>query len=600
MTPEELSVANLFLIDFEKSGIHLNESSRKKFVNLNDEINQLGREFLSDTGSLEASIQVDRSELRGCDGWWNGTQQVQFIPTTPYYSSLLLRTAHDANLRKKMYTASNKPTEKQVQVLEEMLIKRAELANLLGKRSFADLFLEDKMAQTPENVSTFLSSLVKRNLPKVSGEMQLLQKLKQLNEKDPNIMGWDQQYYIYLFEAQLRQSHRQIYKKLSQYFSVGTVIKGLSNILETMYQLRFRLVDSVNYSELWDPSVRKIEVLDNNDEIVGIIYFDLFGRPNKPGIAAHYTLQCSRRVDDDDNNGISFDSKGLENPVMGPVHTSSSGKAYQIPVVVLSCCFNHPINGTPTLLSMNEVETLFHEMGHAIHSMVARTDYHNVAGTRCKIDFVELPSIFMETLGTSSTIIPFYAKHHATLDPIPEALIQDYKKLSNQFNILETQHQILLSSIDQAYHSIDLSNPPARNFSYDIIEQKQNSWGTYPYVKGTHLGIKFGHLFSYSATYYSYLLGRCFANKIWEKGFKGHDLRGDIGEVFRNEVLAPGGSRDPWLSISNCLYKFELVSSDGKGVSKENEVLLDKLSRGDGKSMEIVGEWGLGSTRTFH
>jgi intermediate peptidase len=212
------------------------------------------------------------------------------------------------------------------------------------------------------------------------------------------------------------------------------------------------------------------------------------------------------------------------------------------------------------LLTFSEVETLFHEMGHAIHSMLGRTKLHNVSGTRCMTDFVELPSVLMENFASSPEVLALYARHHETQEPLPYSLLNAYLYNRSLFKYSDLSHQIKLSLLDQYMHdSRALQNAFDPHQIYYELESKfglfephiDSQWHTY-----------FGHLFGYGATYYCYLFDRAIADRIWCKLFSDNPLNRDAGEKFREEVLAWGGSRDPWQCVAGVLDEPDLNSGD--------------------------------------
>ncbi|CAG8504765.1 2344_t:CDS:2, partial [Acaulospora morrowiae] len=450
-----------------------------------------------------------------------------------------------------------------------------EIAKLLGMESYSQLFLMDKMAKNPENVQTFLHSLADHHRPKALADLRLLQEAKMKytqSKKLPTIYAWDRDFYI---EKVRLNSSTQSVAPISQYFSVGSVIQGLSKLFSRLYGISFEPAD-IWPGEVWHEDVRKLDVIDESEGRIGTIYCDLFSRFGKYQNAAHYTVRCSRRVDDDD--GINDIPSGIDPADLGELATSNEGETikgragrYQLPVVVLVCDFGKPKNSkNPSLLSWVEVETLFHEMGHAMHSMIGRTDFHNVSGTRCPTDFVELPSILMEHFVHSPSVLSLFAKHFETRAPIPLDLIYSHRNARSKFSAMETQHQILMALLDQLYHS-NLANSSTFDTTA-ILANLQDTVGLYPSVPGTAWQVQFGHLYSYGATYYSYLFCRVLAGKIWQNTFEKDPLCREAGGKFREEVLRWGGARDPWSCIG--------------------EVLKDeRIMAGDNKSVSIVGEW---------
>ncbi|CAG8435758.1 6219_t:CDS:2 [Diversispora eburnea] len=575
---EELQVAKIFLRDFEKSGIHLSSAEREKFVQLSDKIITLGRKFTHNQPQRPINyIDVDASLLNELkiSSVINKKANIARISTKPWDAQVVLKHVKSEKVRKAMFIASNSATEEQVKTLENLLKIRGELALLLGMESYSQIFLIDKMVKNPENVQTFLRTLADRHRTKALEDLRLIQIAKQQeiqSESLPTVYAWDRDYYT---EKIKESSPTQPTTPISPYFSVGSVIQGLSKLFSRLYGISFRPAE-IMPGEVWNEDVRKLEVIDENEGKIGIIYCDLFNRFGKYQNAAHYTVRCSRRVDDDDSEGdISTELNITE---LGELPDSEPGETikgrngrYQLPVVVLMCDFANPTNSKgPSLLNWLEVETLFHEMGHAMHSMIGRTDFHNVSGTRCPTDFVELPSILMEHFVYSPSVLSLFAKHYQTRDPMPIGLIHSHLNARSQFSAMETQYQILMALLDQLYHSNLATSSTFDTTS--ILANLQDTVGLFPSVSKTSWQIQFGHLYGYGSGYFSYLFCKMLAGKIWKDIFEKDPLSRDAGQLFKKEVLRWGGSRDPWLCV-------------GKSLKDE------RIMAGDSKSVSIVGEW---------
>lgn len=191
----------------------------------------------------------------------------------------------------------------------------------------------------------------------------MLANLKQIEHDSKttlNICAWDRDYYI----AQFASQRSSPISPVNSFFSVGTVIQGLSRLFHHIYGMSFRAED-IRPGEVWDPSVRKLAVIDESEGVVGWIYMDLFTREGKPGGAAHFTVRCSRKMRDGEL--MEREAEGLPPLAVDGMRLGGRDGLYQLPVVVLMCDFSAPENGTPSLLNWHEVETLFHEMGHAMH-----------------------------------------------------------------------------------------------------------------------------------------------------------------------------------------------------------------------------------------
>lgn len=391
--------------DFEKSGIHLESARRQRFVDLSDEIQVLGRRFLGDVaagqnGNAEAAgvgkttlIELPQADelLTGMDkrfiqslprggafGAVKGKpRSSRFVPTYSWEAQMILRHAPNTQARRLIYEGSNAYDSERVGVLEDLLQKRGELAGVLGKESWAEVQLTDKMAKNPSNVMGFLGSLAENLRPRAMEDVATLANMKRAESSSlgrltgSKVYAWDRDYYTEKLAASLAPGARM--HPIGQFFSAGTVVQGLSRLFNRLYGLRF-VPAELRPGEAWSSDVRKVHVMDDVEGLVGIIYFDLFNRPNKSPNAAHYTVRCSRRIDNDDAVGDRLPSgwdwslgmTGVED--FEGVRVKGKEGRFQLPLVVLTTDFVRPtVEDGPSLLAWPEVETLFHEMGHAIH-----------------------------------------------------------------------------------------------------------------------------------------------------------------------------------------------------------------------------------------
>jgi intermediate peptidase len=401
----------------------------------------------------------------------------------------------------------------------------------------------------------------------------LLETTKQLDLRlnhQPKVNAWDREYYMQIYNA----SHPTTTNM--PHFSVGSVIQGLSRLFKHLYGVEFEHAP-LQSGESWHDQVRKLDVICEREGKIGTIYCDLFSRPGKTTNAAHYTIRTSRRVDNDDSaNDIkfAFPDRDIDvSKLMPPLHQPAASirgqeGLFQLPVIALTCDFSASAN--PALLSMFEVETLFHEMGHAMHSMLGRTDFHNVAGTRCASDFVELPSILMEHFVWHPQVLPLFSSNHVSPDAV-----QAFLKQRKRFSGIEVNSQILMALVDQQYHGAKAGNPQFS--SVKAWHQLQDQVGLFPSVPGTMWPVQFGHLFGYGSNYYSYLFDRTLARRVWESSFKANPLDREKGQAFRDNLLKWGGARDPWHCVADVLG-----GEDGA-----------KIVNGDEEAMRTVGDWGI-------
>lgn len=364
------------------------------------------------------------------------------------------------------------------------------------------------------------------------------------------------------------RSRRRNADILSSYFSLGTVMQGLSRLFTRLYGVRF-VPREPSPGETWTSDVRRLDVIDETDGHIAVVYCDLFEREGKNPNPAHFTVRCSRKISDEEYLEEALEGE-REDDGMASVRRPD-GSLYQLPTIALICDFTRGNPDRPTLLSFREVQTLFHEMGHAVHSMLGRTALHNVAGTRCATDWAELPSVLMEHFAKAPEVLGLFARHWETDEPLPMKLVTERLQQESLMEATETRSQILLSLLDQRYHS---GAPLERGFSSTgVYQDVERVYGLLPPVAGTSWQGFFGHLFGYGATYYAYLFDRAIAARVWKDVFERDPVRRDAGERYKEEVLRWGGGRSGWKCLAGVLGRVE-------------------LEEGGEKAMVEVGEWG--------
>ncbi|KAI1504413.1 peptidase family M3 [Biscogniauxia marginata] len=593
---EEQTVARLLQQDFKKSAIHLPQESRDQFVDLSQTISELGSDFVDDMQPEERYIDLPSSKFQGMDPRLAQKyirRGVLRLPTMSPEATVALRNAHDEDTRKAIYYATRTASRKSVETLEALLRSRAELAHLSGFDSYGQLALQDKMmAKTPESVHQFLLALSKRNAPLVEQEItDLLREKGQKLRSSPTatqLHPWDKDYYMQSIRSGMK-SRRRYNDFLSSYFSLGTVMQGLSRLFTRLYGIRLIPRDTLP-GETWHPDVRRLDVVSDTDGHVAVLYCDLFYRDDKSPNPAHFTVRCSREIlreeiqEAAEQNASGIDGlPRFESPIEAAndgMHVSEiSGALKQLPTIALVCDFNHEEDGRngPALLDYYQMETLFHEMGHAIHSVLARTSLQNVAGTRCATDFAELPSTLMEHFCADPSVLALFARHHETDEALPYQMVADKLDVFKRFEASERENQIILAMLDQEYHSSRVNQD---NFdSTTVYLDLQRKFGKLPPdPPGTRWQGFFGHLFGYGSTYYSYLFDQVLSERVWRvvfsAGQNGAALDRANGERLKENLLKWGGSRDPWKCLSNAL---------------QDERLID----GDEKAMRLVGSWGI-------
>ncbi|CAK7197486.1 Mitochondrial intermediate peptidase [Sporothrix eucalyptigena] len=615
---EERTVAEMLKLDFTKSAVNLPQASRDRFVDLSQQISEVGSRFVDSMAPAQPWVDLPSSACRGLDPmvarrFTRGS--TLRLPAVSGEAALALRTIYDEDARKTIYYASRTASPLSVATLEEMLGLRSELARLAGFDSYAHMALRDRMmAKSPESVHQFLTALSRSNAPLVEREVEDLVAAKRLanHSADIALNPWDKDFYM---SALRRAAETQgqgeenaeghvVPKKrdgpLSHYFSLGTVMQGLSRLFQRLYGIRF-VPRETPAGETWHPDVRRLDVVSDTEGHVAVLYCDLFYRDDKSPNPAHFTVRCSREIAADEIEEAATTSTlqdALTSEVLAPHDAANDGMAIsrdrttgvvkQLPTIALVCDFQRSGGGgnssifgkaadsKPALLTYHEVETMFHEMGHAIHSVLARTSLQTVAGTRCATDLAELPSTLMEQFAADPAVLALFARHYETDAPVDYEQVAEGLRRARRFEGLDDENQIVLAMLDQAYHG----TTPVGNNSTEIFHtlQKRVMAGGGPIdPRGTCWQGFFGHLFGYGATYYSYLFDRVLAERVWRVVFAGGQdggaLRRENGEHLRDSLLRWGGGRDPWRCVSDALR-------DGR------------LAAGDEAAMGIVGSWG--------
>ena len=374
LSDEARETALMFWRDFEKSGIHLPPEQRTRFVELSSKIFELGRDFVNNSSAPRPPVALPATPLRELGGaglfrrFKPAANAINIQPGSNE-ARMVMATVPDDATRRALYVATHSSSRTEVDILETMLKTRASLASLVGKPSYAHMTLDDKMTKTPDNVMSFLLTQLGHSRPRALQDVQAIAKRKQsfLRASSlPTAFPWDRDIFApHVPSTALRAPMPPL--------TPGTVFFGLSRLFTHLFGISFRPA-AMQPGEAWHEDVRKLEVVDEREGLVGWIYADLFSRPGKAAGAAHYTVRCSRRVDDDDADG-DFDLASGAEPVDDwrllnvPAH-SVRGKSglYQLPIVVLLCDFPSPTRdrGASTL-DWGDVSTIVHEMGHAVH-----------------------------------------------------------------------------------------------------------------------------------------------------------------------------------------------------------------------------------------
>ncbi|XP_069747510.1 mitochondrial intermediate peptidase-like isoform X2 [Narcine bancroftii] len=512
LDPDTRRVAELFMFDFEISGIHLSEEKRKKVVNLNVQMLDLNNGFLLGT-HLPNKIDKKVIPEHICHHF---SIQKDYIHVNGLHAD-----APDDLVREAAYKIFLYPNPEMLHCLDQLLACRNELAQLVGYESFAHRALKGTMVKNPETVLYFLTKLSEKLAERTEKDFRMMEEMKKkVNPTNCELMPWDHSYYSGVVRAERFNIEPSIY---SPFFSLGACMDGLNLLFTKLLGISLH-VEQPEKGEVWCDDVRKLAVVDETEGLVGYIYCDFFHRPDKPHQDCHFTIRGGRLME----NG-----------------------EYQLPIVVLMLSLPHPTISSPTLLTPGMMENLFHEMGHAMHSMLGRTRYQHVTGTRCPTDFAEVPSILMEYFASDYRVVKQFARHYQTGEPLPQNMVSrlcDSKKVCAAADL---QLQIFYSVLDQIYHR----QHPLPKSTTEILKETQEKFYGLPYVQNTAWQLRFSHLVGYGAKYYSYLMSRAVASMVWKQCFVKDPFNRAVGERYRREMLAHGGGKVPMFMVEGMLQK---------------------------------------------
>ncbi|XP_052895297.1 mitochondrial intermediate peptidase [Anopheles moucheti] len=538
-TDVDKHVARLFLFDFEQSGIHLEEEARQRVVFLNDCILQLGQRFMA--GAVNPR-QISRSILPAA--------VLPFFPSDGenILVSGLYADSANSKARESAYRLFLYPDTDQERLLSELLKCRHELATVCGFPTYAHRALKASTVETPEMVDLFLDALSEQLSPRAAKDFFIMQKMKtaECGHYVP-LASWDTPYYTSCLKRKYLQATTS---EFSPYFSIGACMEGLNLLMHGLFGINLKNVE-MEPGESWCHDIYKLAVLHETEGLLGYIYCDLFERQGKPNQDCHFTIQGGKVLPDG---------------------------SFQNPIVVVMLNLTQPRWSGPTLLTPSMVDNLFHEMGHAMHSMLARTEYQHVTGTRCSTDFAEVPSVLMEYFANDPRVIRSFAKHFQTQEPMPEEMLQRLCTSKHLFASSETQLQVFYSALDQVYHGdhgLHGENTTA------TLRRVQEKYYGLPYVENTAWQLRFSHLVGYGAKYYSYLISRTIASWIWQTYFERDPFSRTQGEKYRRGCLAYGGGIPSRLLVSNFLGREINPTNLTSSLINEIDACNDRLKHMD-------------------
>ena len=527
LNPEDSMLLQQTYDAFALSGATLEGADREKFKKLSAELSELttrfGQNVLKELNTYEIWLKKDElaglpqgvinaaaenAKAKGRDG------EYLFGLDQPTYMAVMKYADSDAVREKfyKLYTGRNiKGEYSNIDILKRIAEVRRQIANLLGKETYADHSLTNTMAQNPANVYKLLTQLREAYRPALDKDMKELAEFASVQAGKPTeITPWNYSYWS--------NKHRQAKysfdeEALRPYFELSNVVDGVFGLATRLYGLHFTENPDI---EVYHPDVKAYEVTDDNGEYVGVLYTDFFPRATKrPG--AWMTNFKEQWITEDGKNSR--------------------------PHVSIVMNFTKPTADTPSLLTPYEVETFLHEFGHSLHGLLANTHRRSLSGTSVYRDFVELPSQFNENYLTEQEFLNTFAKHYQTGEPIPAELVNALVTSSQYGAAYACMRQLMFGFLDMAWHTAKAPVDDAVAFEIEAIRPVQ----IFEPVEGSMTSPQFSHIFSggYAAGYYSYKWAEVLdadafsvfkANGIFDK---------KTADSFKNNILTRGGTENP-------------------------------------------------------
>ena len=523
LSPEQTMLLDKQYKSFARNGANLNEEDKSKLREIDAKLSTLSLKFgenvLAETNAFELHI-TNENDLAGLpesekeaakskdkEGWVFTLDYPSYIPFLTYIDN--------RELRKKMAIAAGKKgfqdnSFNNEGVVLEIVNLRHQRANLLSYKTHAHFVLEERMAETPKNVIAFSNNLLEKAKPAAIKEFNNLEAYAKKLDGIDQLQKWDGAYYSEKLKKELFDLDQEI---LKPYFKLENVIGGVFEIANRLFDLQFEEVSNI---DKYHEDVKTFNVTDTKGNFVAVFYADFHPRKGK-------------------RNGAwmtSYKSQQIKN-----------GKNER-PHVSIVCNFTKPTETKPSLLTFNEVTTLFHEFGHALHGMLANTTYNSLSGTSVSWDFVELPSQVLENWCFEKEALELFAKHYETGEVIPMNYVEKIKESASFHEGMQTLRQLSFGLLDMQWHGQD---PTEISSVKDFENGAFADTKLYPDVAENVMSTAFSHIFQggYSAGYYSYKWAEVLDADAFEYFLEEGVFNKEVATKFKENVLSKGGTEKP-------------------------------------------------------
>ncbi len=535
LTTEQATLLDKKFKGFSRNGALLNEEDKLKLREIDTELAKIkltyGENVLAETNNYQLHI-TNEADLKGLpddakemaaslaksknlEGWVFTLDFPSYLPFVTYVENREMRKEIAIAAGKKSFQNNEFDNKENVKRIVELRHKRA---NLLGYKSHSDFVLEERMAQNPEKALSFLNDLLEKAKPAAQKEFAQLtafakgtsdsELAKQLDGIE-KLEKWDGAYYSEKLKQKLFDFDDEL---LKPYFKLENVLNGAFTVAEKLFGITFKEVFDI---DKYHEDVQTFEVLDFEEKLVAIFYSDFFPRKGK-------------------RNGAwmtSYKPQFIKNGMNERPHVS------------IVCNFTPPTETKPSLLTFNEVTTLFHEFGHALHGMLANTTYPSLSGTSVYWDFVELPSQVMENWCYEPEALALFAKHYETGEIIPQIYIEKIKESASFLEGMATLRQLSFGILDMTYHGKSQTIDDVKTFE----KQAMADTNLYPDVEENCMSVSFSHIFQggYSSGYYSYKWAEVLDADAFAYFQKKGIFNKEVATKFKENVLSKGGTELP-------------------------------------------------------
>lgn len=512
---------------FSRNGANLPIEKQNELRDIDKKLSKLSLDFgqnvLAETNKFELHL-TDENDLKGLpESFKEEAAQVAaskekegWIFTLEYPSYLpFMKYAENRELRKKMALAfgskgfHSDELDNQENVLQIAKL-RYQRAQLLGYKTHAHFVLEERMAETPEKVNSFLDEILEKAKPAAEREFKELENFAKDPDGIDQLQKWDAAFYSEKLKQKLFNLDDE---KLKPYFKLENVIDGVFTVAQKLYSLSFKEVFEV---DKYHEDVKTYQVLDENNKEMALFYADFHPRPGKRDGAWMTGYKSQYKKDGEEER----------------------------PHISIVCNFTKPSKKQPSLLTFNEVTTLFHEFGHALHGMMADTEYPSLSGANVYWDFVELPSQLLENWCYEKEALQLFAKHYETGEVIPMELVQKIKESANFQEGMATVRQLSFGMLDLSWHGID---PSAITDVKKNEDQAFERTKLFPNVAENCMSTAFSHIFQggYSAGYYSYKWAEVLDADTFEYFQQNGIFSREVANKFKTNILSQGGTDHP-------------------------------------------------------